>query len=267
MDMEEYWGLKEPPFENVPDPRFFYAAPQHEEALTRLIYAASRRKGAAMLTGDVGCGKTLLSRVFIQGLSSDRYEVALIVNPVMNPLDLIREVIYQFGIKNKYSSKTQLLRLLNTELAKNLQRQKDSVIIVDEAQAIRDLNTFEELRLLLNFQLNDRFLCTLILFGQPELLNVVRKIPQLEQRIAIKYHIRPFNLEETLSYINIRLRKAGTERMLLSEKAMQIIHQYSQGVPRKINNLCDLALLVGFSSKVKVVDESLILRIIDDGRG
>ncbi|MBI4594912.1 MAG: AAA family ATPase [Candidatus Tectomicrobia bacterium] len=263
---EAYWGLKGLPFENVPDPKFFYATAEYEEALVRMNYAVSRRKGAAMLTGEVGCGKTLLSRIFIQNLPNDSYEVALITNPAMSPLDFIKEVVCQFGIETKSSSKSELLQILNTTLLKNMEQEKNSTLIIDEAQAIEDVNTFEELRLLLNFQLNDCFLLTLIFLGQPELKEQVRKIPQLDQRIAMKYHLRPLDLDSVSKYISFRLGKVGAEKAIFSQKAVEYVYQFTQGIPRKINNLCDLALLVGSSSKMKMIEEPIILKLIDEFR-
>ena len=111
----EYWGFKEYPFENVPDPKFMYYSENHEEALVRLIYAAKRRKGAALLTGDVGCGKTVLSKVFIQQLPGDEYDIGLITNPTLEPSDFLKEILYQLGLNPDTDSKADLLNSLNTD--------------------------------------------------------------------------------------------------------------------------------------------------------
>ncbi|MBC8199990.1 MAG: AAA family ATPase [Desulfobacteraceae bacterium] len=111
----EYWGFKEYPFENVPDPEFMYYSEEHEEALVRLIYAAKRRKGAALLTGDVGCGKTVLSKVFIQQLPDDEYDIGLITNPTLEPSDFLKEILYQLGLNPDTDSKADLLNSLNTD--------------------------------------------------------------------------------------------------------------------------------------------------------
>lgn len=261
---EEYWSLKGLPFENVPDPRFFYTSAEHEEALLRLRYAISRRKGAIMLTGEVGCGKTLLSRVLTMELPEGRYEVAMIPNPTMSPSDLIKEILYQLGRESSASSKAELLQCLNDELLKNMERGKETLIIVDEAQAIEDVHTLEELRLLLNFQLNDRFLMTLTLIGQPELKGMIKKIPQLDQRIAIRYHLRPLNLQETGNYVHFRLKAAGASREIFTKEATGLIYSYTQGVPRKINNVCDLALLVGYSARADQIDGRILSGVIDE---
>ena len=260
----EYWGLKESPFENVPDPRFMCHFSQHDEALMRMMFAVKGRKGAAMLTGDVGCGKTMLSRAFIQQLAGGPYEVGIIANPSFPPIDFLKEIIYQLGIRKTAEHKSDLLRILNEFMLENMKKGRDTIIIVDESQVINNADTYEELRLLLNFQLNDRFLLTLILIGQPELRDHIAAIPQFDQRIAIKYHIGPLNLSDTAKYIMFRLKTAGMQKNVFTKEAIMKIYEYTQGVPRRINNMCDLSLLVGFSQKAAVVDSKLIQKIIED---
>ena len=255
---QEHWGLKELPFENVPDPRFFYPSPAHQEALMRLFYAVNNRKGAAMLTGEVGCGKTILSRMFVQDLAGDRYEIGLVANPSLPPLDFLREVLYQLGAESKATSKLDLLHSLNDLVVQNLNAGKETVIIIDEAQAIDDSDTLEELRLLLNFQLNDRFLLTLILIGQPELREKVSLIHQLEQRIAIKYHLGPLTGDETARYILFRLERAGLQREIIDPEALSVICRVTHGIPREINNLCDLSLLLGYRSQAERIGDKIV---------
>lgn len=264
---EDYWGLKELPFENVPDPRFFYRSPQHEEALMRLVYALKTHKGAAMLTGEVGCGKTLISRVLIKELIPEKqWELALIAHPTFSPVEFLKEILYQLRIDKSPDSKVDLLHHLNDEMVKNMREGRHTIIVVDEAQSIDDMDTFEELRLLLNFQLNERFLLTLILMGQPELKRKIAKIPQLEQRIALRYHLGPLDLSHIEQYIAFRLRVAGSDSSIFTEGATKIIYEYSQGVPRKINNICDLSLLVGFSKKLQYIDANIITGLAEEVR-
>src|SRR5437879_1708594 len=155
---EAYWELIEPPFDNSPNPKFFYLSPEHEEALVRLVYTVSHRKGCGMLTGEYGCGKTTLARALIQRLEAERYEIGLLTNPSWNALDFLREVLYQLGVETEANTKPALLHALNDLFFQNYQAGRDSVVIVDEAQLIEDDGVFEELRLLLNFQTDDRFL-------------------------------------------------------------------------------------------------------------
>ena len=264
---EQYWGLSEPPFDNSPNPKFFYLSPEHEEALIRMVYAVKQRKGAAMLTGEYGCGKTTLSRALIQRLEADRYEVGLLTNPCWNTVEFLREILYQLGVESQEKSKADLLHRLNEVMYENMRAEKDTVIVIDEAQLIEDDSVFEELRLLLNFQLDDRFLLTLLLIGSPELRDKVRSIRQLDQRIAIRYHLNTLDYHHTASYIAHRLRTAGQPRQLFSEEAIRQIFDFTRGIPREINNLCDLCLLIGSSKRVPEIDEKIVAEVIRDTVG
>lgn len=257
---EEYWGLTAPPFQNVPDPSFFFLSARHREGLARLLYAVKHNKGAALLVGDVGCGKTTLSRLLILQLSEEKYDVGLVTNPSLPGNDFLEEIDLQLGIHPANTSKGALLRALNDRLLSNAQEGKDTVLIVDEAHCIRDPDVFEELRMLLNFQLNERFLLTLILMAQPEIREVIARLKPLEQRIAIRYHLEPLDQAETAQYISFRLQRAGGQRSLFSEEALQLVWQQTSGVPRSINTLCDLCLLEGYASRTQKVDHALVKR-------
>jgi len=255
---KEYWGLKEYPFENLPNPGYLYKSPIHEEALTRLFYAIENRKGAAMLTGEIGCGKTTISRLLVQRLVKRNYQLALIENPCLPADDFFKEILYQFGLKTTAQSKSEMIHQLNDFLYQNLKDGKNTVIIVDEAQLINSSETFEELRLLLNFQMNDCFLLTLILIGQPELQEKMENMPQLDQRIAIRYHLKPLDMQEMVKFIFFRLKKAGARRNMFTNDAFRRIYEHSTGIPRKINNICDLSLLIGCGESVKFISTMIV---------
>jgi len=263
---EGYWGFKEKPFENTPDPRFLYHSPRHEEALMRLFYAVRERKGAALLTGDYGSGKTLLSRALISNLSQqgEKYKIALIVNPKLPTRDFLREIIYQLVNEEVKGNKIKLLHILNERLYKNVDLNKETVIIIDEAQTIEKAGVFEELRLLLNFQLNDRFLLTLLLLGQPELKPKIKAIPQLEQRLAVKYHLSALDEEQTRNYIEHRCKVAGLTHPIFTPSACNVIFSSTGGIPRKINNICDMSLIVGMMEKIKLIDDSILKKVVED---
>src|SRR5262249_48760768 len=163
-------------------------SPEHEEALVRLMYAVRQRKGCALLTGEYGCGKTTLSRALIQRVEAERYEIGLLTNPRWTAADFLPRVLHQPGIESAGATKAALLQQLNDVFYRNFQAGRDTVVIVDEAQLIDDDTVFEELRLLLNFQTDDRFLVTLLLIGSPELAAKIRRLKQLDQRVAIRYH-------------------------------------------------------------------------------
>lgn len=260
---ESYWRLKEKPFENTPDPRFLYSSYEHIEAATRLTYAVEERKGAALLTGEYGCGKTVISRLLFELLPEERFEIALITNPLLSPTALLQEICLQLGIKSSENpTKPQLLKELNGRLYENMKKKKDTVIVIDEAQAIQDISTFEELRLLLNFQLNERFLLTLILIGQPELREMINELEQLKQRLAIRYHLNPLSREDTRKYIIHRLKIAGTERKIFTDDAHDEIWANSEGIPRVINTISDMCLVLGFSKELDEINEGIVRRAI-----
>jgi general secretion pathway protein A len=149
-------------------------------------------------------------------------------------------------------------------MLENMKANIETLLIVDEAQLLTE-STFEEIRLLLNFQLNSRFLLTIILLGQPELMSKVKNIEQLDQRIAIKYHLTPFNYEDTHNYIIFRQQRAGRKKNVFNDDTIKKIYENTEGIPRKINNLCDLSLLVGFSTKEKLISPEIVENIISDG--
>jgi general secretion pathway protein A len=263
---EDYWGFKEKAFENTPDPRFFYGSTKHEEALMRLLYVVQERKGAGMLSGEYGSGKTLLSRLILGKLmqQEDRYNVALVVNPAIPALELLGEIVYQLGGEClTQDRKIDVLHKLNEILYKTSRDNKYTVVIIDEAQ-ITDELIFEELRLLLNFQLNESFLLTLLLLGQPELREKIERLPQLKQRLAISYHLTTLDESETKSYVEHRCRVAGREEPLFSDEATTLIYEYSKGVPRQINNLCDLSLVIGMGERSNHIDKHIIEEVIND---
>ncbi|HPY00962.1 MAG TPA: AAA family ATPase [Candidatus Marinimicrobia bacterium] len=262
----DYWKIKEKPFENSPDPKFLFHSKQHDEALFRLLYAIQSSRGAALLTGEYGCGKTLLMHTIISELSQGKFKIAYLTNPRWSAMELIEEILYQLEINSKSKSRLEMLHSLNDFLLQNVQEKCQTIIIVDEAQVISDYETFEELRLLLNFQLNDRFLVTLFLVGQPELNNMIKNIPQLNQRIAVRFHLKHFNFEETKAYIQYRLKVAGRNDQIFTDSAFDEIYKYSEGIPRIINNICDLSLVIGFGKHLSTIDHNVIKGIINSER-
>jgi len=260
---ESYWGLTVKPFENTPDPRFFYTSAQHEEALTRLLYGVRENKGAIMLTGVFGCGKTLLSQVLLSELDRDVYRVAMITNPMMSAIELLRSIATKLGAVDLPTRKQDILKdvvldAIGEILQGNYTDGKQTVILLDEMHVIEDRTIFEDLRMLLNFQLQDRFLCTLIFMGQPELKKHVELNKQLNQRIAIRYHVEHFDLENTAAYVRHRLKVAGADRDLFDKAALPLIFQKSGGIPRRINQICDMCLFIGSAQNTQIVTSALV---------
>lgn len=264
---EAYWGLKIKPFENTPDPRFIYYSQQHKEALARLLYVVRERKGCGMLSGEYGSGKTLLSRVLWQELQQEnKYQSVFILNPCLSSIEFIQEIVHQLngGQVAASTSKVDLFHILHKILYTNQNMGRHTVMMIDESQAIQDKETFEELRLLLNFQLDNAFLLTILLIGQPELRDMVNNLPQLAQRMAVRFHLTALNEKETREYIIHRLEVAGNKSPVFDEAAYKMIFDYSTGIPRRINTICDMALLVGYGNGVKVIDNDIISKINED---
>ncbi|HQK49413.1 MAG TPA: AAA family ATPase [Syntrophales bacterium] len=259
----EYWGLDVFPYEIVPDLKFVYNSGDYREGMTRLAYAVQRRKGAALLTGDVGCGKTTLSRAFIRSLGQKEHHVGLITNPMLEPIEFIREILYQFGLDPASHSKHELLNTLGEMMMKDFKEGRTTVLVIDEAQLLSPTN-FEEVRLLLNYQFNDRFLLNLLLIGQPELRGIVRRIEQLDSRIAIRYHLGPLGIDEMMQYVHFRLGRAGAKREIFTRDALEEIHRQTRGVHRRVNNLCDMCLLIGFGMQAERIDAAVARTAIED---
>lgn len=267
---QEYWGLSRPPFQTVPDPDFFCAFPTYQEVLERLQYIVEYGKGAAMLTGEIGAGKSTLSRVFLLRLDEERYDVGLVINPALRRDELLDEIALQLGAPPPKNARVSLFRAINEHLVLNAQRGRNTVLIIDEAHTITHKAAFEDLRMLMNFQWNDRHLLSLIFFGQPELREVIGQQRGLDQRIAIRSHLGPLGVIETVSYIEFRLEKSGATRPIFTDEAINIIHRASGAIPRRINNLCDLCLFEGMRRKVTEVDASLVKAVrheLDGYRG
>lgn len=260
---EPHWGLRLRPFENVPNPKFYVPSTTHEAAMERMLYGIQARKGIVMLTGEIGSGKTLLSRAMILKLPQARYEIGLVSNPTIPENEFLGEILFQLGLDPR-GTRAEQLRRLNDQLLANYHRAVDTVVIVDEAQTIESDRLFEELRLLSNFQLNDQFLITLVLLGQPELRERIACIPQLAQRVSIQHHIDYLDRTETKNYILARLVAAGGELSIFSPNAISSIYHRTGGVCRLINSLCDLCLYFGCVSGARQIRRSLVEKVANE---
>jgi type II secretory pathway predicted ATPase ExeA len=253
----EFFGFRERPFGKTPNPAFLYESPQHREALARLEYAVDE-KDFAMLCGDVGSGKTTLSRALIDRIGETR-PVVLLINPLFTPSQLLRAIAQGLGLVPKYH-RADLLDQIYTKLYELYEEGREPVIIIDEAQLIPKKATFEEIRLLTNFQLDDQNLMSLILIGQTELQERLshRAYRALRQRIGIRYCLGSLDQAQTRSYIEHRIRIAGGNGNPFTMDAMNEIHRFSEGLPRLINTLATTALLDAFGDESRTVDAERI---------
>ncbi len=247
----DYFGFDEPPFSITPDPKFVFLSQKHEESLAHLVYGISRGGGAGFvqLTGEVGTGKTTISRLLLDQIP-EKTNIALILNPTVTPLELIQNICQELkismrGIKSKLNT---LIDKLNKYLLNSWSKGESTVVIIDEAQNL-SRDTLEQLRLLTNLETNTHKLLQIILIGQPELRSTMRRndLRQLAQRVTARYHLMPLSADETFDYLQHRISVAGGNTAIVSKSLSKRVHKITNGVPRLINILMDRALLAAYS--------------------
>ncbi len=262
----KFFGLKERPFNVTSDPSFFFLSHNHKEALSHLLYGVSQRKGIIVITGEIGAGKTTLCRAFLNQLNNTT-RTAFILNPYFSDVQLLEAIINDFGIKMKIKSRLSMIWELNKFLLRESERGNNVALIIDEAQNLKP-QALEQVRLLSNLETEKDKLMQIILVGQPELKNKLklRQLRQLQQRIAIRYHIPPLEKCDVTHYIHHRLGVAsnGGNKIHFTDDAIQEISDFSRGVPRLINIICDRALLAGFNSEKFIIDTPIIKRCLDE---
>jgi len=256
---EEFYGLSKKPFSKTPDPEFLYLSRTHEEALARLQYAVEEKE-IVLLTGEVGSGKTTITRALMDSLDNSLYYFILILNPRLTPVQFLKLILKRLDIEEIPSNRHDLTELLYEKLYSLYTSGKTPVLIIDEAQLITDRRVFEELRLISNFQLDKENLLSIILVAQPDIRKKIRNkvyLP-LRQRIGLYYHLGPLTEEEVREYIEFRLRKAGRVEPLFTDGAIKRIYLYSEGIPRVINNIANASLLEGMGREAYIIDEEII---------
>ncbi|MBI4358163.1 MAG: AAA family ATPase [Candidatus Omnitrophica bacterium] len=257
---EEYFGLKEAPFNVTPDPKFIFFSPKHLDAFSCLLYGIESRRGFIQITGEIGAGKTTLCRAVLDKLKDTQTHTALILNPRLSELHLLRTIAEDFGIFLKARNKKECFDGLNRFLLEQFHKGFNTVLIIDEAQDLTP-KTLEQVRLLSNLETYREKLIQIVLVGQPELRETLDDptLAQLRQRIAIRFHLTALDRHETEEYILHRLRVAGLPEGLspFLVEAVDYVYERSQGVPRLINKLCDISLLAAYARNLRQVDEKL----------
>lgn len=251
-----FFGLTSPPFSIAPNPNFMYLSPRHTEALAHLRYGLGDAGGFVLLTGEVGTGKTTVSRTLLQELDAQT-EVAFILNPTLSELELLAAICDE--LKIRYKKTDASLKLLSDKITQRLQKNHDAgkktILIIDEAQHLQPA-VLEQLRLLTNLETNTKKLLQVILIGQPELQQLLQRndLRQLAQRITARYHLLPLNYAEVQHYVRFRLQVAGCQRPVFSAKAVKKLFELSGGIPRLLNLLADRALLAAYSKQQPLVE-------------
>lgn len=267
---EEYYGFVQPPFSLTPDPRFLYRSESHDVALQQTWQAIRRKEGFIVLTGDIGTGKTTLCRTLLEQFDETTF-TALILNPFLSVEELLREVLLSFGVVSRdafksgrlaTASKHELVRTLHDFLLSLVPLHGSAVLIIDEAQHL-STDVLEEIRILSNLETNDQKLLQIVIVGQLNLLDLLHKaeLRQLDQRISIRCSLKPLTREEVEAYITHRLWVArGSTPVSFTPNAFDLVHAISEGVPRRINLVCDRALMVGSQAQSGRIAEEHVAR-------
>lgn len=266
MDYLEYYGLKEHPFSNVVDSRFYYNSHLLSDALIKLKYAVDTRKGLAVVIGGIGTGKTTLARRFLEELDENEYEAALlvVVHSSVSSEWLFKKFAIQLGVKDVKDDKVELLTQIYKKLYEIIEEDKKAVVMIDEVQMLNSREIMEEFRGLLNMESPDGKMINIIFFGLPELEDVLSLDEPLKQRVAVKIRLKEFSEKDTNDYIRHRLNVARCNKEIFSEEAIKLMYQYTNGTPRLINTVCDNALLEGYLAKANKIDSSIIKTVAVD---
>ena len=266
----EYLGLREAPFNVTPDPRFIFFSRKHLDAFSCLLYGIESRKGFIQITGDIGAGKTTLCRAVLDKLKGGQTHTALILNPCLSELLLLRTIAEDFGVFVKARNKKECFDGLNRFLLEEFHKGYNTVLIIDEAQDLTT-KTLEQVRLLSNLETNREKLIQIVLVGQPELRDTLNdpSLAQLRQRIGVRFHLTALDRKETEEYILHRLSVAGLAEGLnpFLPQTINFIFDRSQGVPRVINKLCDASLLAAYARGLRYVDEKLAEEAFSESEG
>jgi len=256
--MLNFFGLKQKPFSKTPDPSFVYLSKEHKEALARMQYGAEEKE-IIVITGDIGCGKTTLSRKLLD-LLDDTFVPYVIINPRGTPTQFLRNIVKGFSGKEPRYFKKDLMEQIYEILFSFYEKGKTPVLIIDEAQLITTKDIFEEIRIITNFQLDDENLISIILLGQPELKEKMQRgnWEAFKQRVGFFYHLGPLTEDETVKYIEHRLKVAGAKQNPFSEESARRIFHYSHGIPRVVNHIAQNALLIAFANEKKYIDKQTV---------
>lgn len=263
MDHLEFYNLKEQPFSNSVDDKYFFENSQHTEALVRLKYAVDTMKGLAVVVGSVGTGKTTLARRMLNELDESKYEAALLVviHTSVTSDWLMKKIAIQLGIENVADSKLEIMNQIYKRLVELHGAGMKTVVLMDEVQMLESREIMEEFRGLLNMESPEGKLLTLILFGLPELDDILALDEPLKQRVAVKYKLSGLDENVTSAYIKHRLKVAGCEEDIMATEALAAIHDHTKGIPRLINTICDNAIFEGFLMKQKPIGKDIIEKV------
>jgi len=256
-----YFGLKENPFKLSPEPGYLFLSEQHRDALNYLIYGIKEKKGFVLISGDIGTGKTTLCRKLLN-LLDESVETALIFNTAMSEVELLASVVKEFGvaISRETGTKKDYVDALNEFLLQNFTAGKNAVLLIDEAQNLSH-GVLEQIRMLSNLETEKEKLLQIILIGQPEIKATLTlpALRQLNERITVRYDLKPLAAGDVTAYIDHRLGVAGWPgKITFTKGAYRQVFDFSEGIPRRVNALCDRALLIAYTKNVAKIDRRII---------
>lgn len=256
----KYFGFNEKPFTLTPNPRFIFLSKNHKEAFAHLLYGINNHYGFIELIGEVGTGKTTVLRTLLNQLQEDKYRTALIVNPCLTGIELLRSICHEFGLNEKSEYANELLAEINNFLLSETSKGRTVVLVIDESQNLQPA-VLEQIRLISNLETESDKLIQIVLAGQPELGILLERpeLRQLNQRIAVRYRLKSMSMHETRSYIRHRMEVAGeTGGVSFSLFATRWIYLYTRGVPRMINILCDRSLLIAYGDERRRITAGVV---------
>jgi len=262
-----HFGLREFPFATTPDPRFYYPSAKHREALACLLYTVQQRKGFALITGEVGAGKTMLCQAALKRFGQN-VRCAVITHPSLSAKQFFQAMIAEFDLVSRGPTMLDMLHTLRDFLSDCQRQVVTAVLVVDEAQNL-SYTVLEEIRLLGNLQTHTAKLLQVVLVGQPELRRLIgtHRLRQLDQRITVKFHLGTLSLQDVHSYIEHRLQVAGAAEPIFDAAARTAVARASDGAPRVVNVICDQALLQAYINDEHEIGADAIRRVVTEREG
>lgn len=262
-----YWGFTERPFECGSDGRFFFRDEAHHAALLKLRYVVENRRGCGLLAGPSGVGKSMLVGMLDRQLEKATSPVVHVVYPLMETGELLAFIATELTGDPDWGGTPSIardVRRIREFLSENTANGKHALLVIDEAHLIDDVGTWEALRLLMNFETDGRKDLTMLFAGQTDLVPMMERMPHVEERLAVRCIVRPFEEARTADYVDFRMRQAGSGREVFTPAALHSLHTMTQGMPRQINRLADLALLIGYGEEMESISHDTLEAVRDE---